>query len=68
MVTRSRAKNTRKAILFQRLSPKRKIRWGRIFAGLLASSLCRFWHDFYVPKKAIQMRIQINLPMLGQLK
>ena len=45
---RSRAKKYQKSHSLPKVtSKKRKIRWGRIFAGLLAlSGLCRFWNVF----------------------
>ena len=50
--SRSRAKNIRKVILFQRLSPKNVRFVGGAFCRIAcSSSLCRFWHDFYVPKR-----------------
>ena len=46
---RSRAKKYQKSHSLPKVkSKKRKIRWGRIACS---SSLCRFWHDFYVPKR-----------------
>ena len=58
MVTVVVQKNTRKVILNQRLKQKTQIRWGRIFAGLLALLACVGFGMIFMFLKGIQMLIQ----------